>query len=75
VIEVCHAYVVAQREYAPKKALGPGGSVDLCTHFMSKAGHRDGLYWPPNRTEDAKFRLGPLIASARPLVTALDTAC
>lgn len=63
VIEVCHAYVVAQREYAAK-GLGPGGSVDYAQHFMSKAGHRDGLYWPAKPDEDAS-PLGPLIASAR----------
>ncbi len=63
VIEVCRAYVVAQREYAAK-GLGPGGSADYAQHFMSKAGHRDGLYWPAKPDED-ESPLGPLIASAR----------
>jgi hypothetical protein len=63
VIEVCRAYVVAQREYAAK-GLGPGGSADYAQHFMSRAGHRDGLYWPAKPDED-ESPLGPLIASAR----------
>ena len=43
VIEVCRAYVEAQREYAAKK-LGPGGTAEYAQHFMSKIGQRDGLY-------------------------------
>ena len=63
VIETCRAYVRAQREYAAK-GLGPGGSADYAQHFMSKAGQRDGLYWPAKPDED-ESPLGPLIASAR----------
>jgi hypothetical protein len=63
VIEVCHAYVAAQREYAAK-SLGVGGSSDYAQHFMSTAGQRDGLYWPVKPGEQ-ESPLGPLIASAR----------
>ena len=63
VIDVCRAYVAAQREYAAKK-LGPGGSADYAQHFMSKVGERDGLYWPAKPGEE-ESPLGPLIAQAR----------
>lgn len=63
VIEVCRAYVAAQREYAAKK-LGPGGSPDYAQHFMSTTGKRDGLYWPVKEGEE-ESPLGPLIAQAR----------
>ncbi len=63
VIEVCRAYVAAQREYAAKN-LGPGGSAEYAQHFMSKIGQRDGLYWPVKAGEQ-ESPLGPLIARAR----------
>jgi len=63
VIEVCHAYVEAQREYFAKK-LGPGGTAEYAQHFMSKIGLRDGLYWPAKAGEE-ESPLGPLIARAR----------
>ena len=63
VIEVCRAYVEAQREYAAKK-LGPGGTAEYAQHFMSKIGQRDGLYWPVKAGEE-ESPLGPLIARAR----------
>ncbi len=63
VIEVCRAYVVAQREYAAKN-VGPGGSAEYAQHFMSKVGQRDGLYWPVKAGEE-ESPLGPLIARAR----------
>jgi Protein of unknown function (DUF2950) len=63
VIEVCRAYVEAQREYAAKK-LGPGGAAEYAQHFMSKIGQRDGLYWPVKVGEE-ESPLGPLIARAR----------
>ncbi len=63
VIEVCRAYVAAQREYAGKK-LGPGGSAEYAQHFMSTIGRRDGLYWPVKAGEE-ESPLGPLIARAR----------
>lgn len=63
VIEVCRAYVLAQREYAAKN-LGAGGSPEYAQHFMSKTGQRDGLYWPVKPGEE-ESPLGPLIARAR----------
>jgi hypothetical protein len=63
VIEVCRAYVEAQREYAAKK-LGPGGAAEYAQRFISKIGERDGLYWPVKAGEE-KSPLGPLIARAR----------
>jgi hypothetical protein len=63
VIEVCRAYVAAQREYAAKN-LGPGGSAEYAQHFTSTIGERDGLYWPVKAGEE-ESPLGPLIARAR----------
>jgi hypothetical protein len=63
VIEVCRAYVAAQREYAAKR-LGSGGSPEYAQHFMSTIGQRDGLYWPVKAGEE-ESPLGPLIARAR----------
>ncbi len=63
VIEVCRAYVVAQREYAAKR-LGPGGSPEYAQHFMSTNGQHNGLYWPVKSGEE-ESPLGPLIARAR----------
>lgn len=63
VIEVCRAYVEAQREYAAEK-LGPGATAEYAQHFMSKNDQRDGLYWPVKAGEE-ESPLGPLIARAR----------
>lgn len=63
VIEVCRAYVAAQREYAAKN-LGPDGSAEYAQHFLSAIGRRDGLYWPVKAGEE-ESPLGPLIARAR----------
>jgi len=63
VIEVCRAYVVAQREYAAKR-LRPGGPPEYAQHFMSTGGQRNGLYWPVKPGEE-ESPLGALIARAR----------
>lgn len=63
VIEVCRAYVAAQREYFAKN-LGPGGLAEYAQHFMSRIGRRDGLYWPIEAGEE-ESPLGPLIARTR----------
>jgi len=63
VIQICRAYVAAQREYSAMR-LGPGGTPEYAQHFMSRAGHRDGLYWPVNSGE-TESPLGLLIAEAR----------
>jgi len=62
-IQVCLAYVDAQREYAAAQ-----GNVDglhrYAAKFVSSPGRRDGLYWP---TEDGQpaSPLGPLATKAR----------
>jgi hypothetical protein len=63
VIEVCRAYVQAQREYAQQQTQA-GGPRAYAQHFMSHAGQHDGLYWPaaPGEKESP---LGPLVAQAR----------
>ncbi len=63
VIEVCRAYVEAQREYAAKDRLG-SGHREYAQHLLSTSGKHDGLYWPVSTgEEDSPF--GPLIAQAR----------
>ncbi len=64
VIEVCRAYVQAQREYADLQASGGGGERQYAQRFLSHAGQRDGLYWPITG-EEAESPLGPLVAQAR----------
>ncbi len=63
VIEVCRAYVEAQREYADIQANAPG-ERQYAQHFLSHPGQRDGLYWPVSG-EEAESPFGPLVAQAR----------
>jgi hypothetical protein len=63
VIEVCRAYVEAQREYAALDRLG-NGLHEYARRFMSTPGKRDGLYWPANPGEE-ESPLGPLVARAQ----------
>lgn len=63
VIEVCRAYVQAQREYADIQA-SSGSGRQYAQHFLSRPGQRDGLYWPVTG-EEAESPLGPLVAQAR----------
>ena len=63
VIEVCRAYVAAQREYAARRARS-GSATEYAQHFMSRGGQRNGLYWPTKAGEE-ESPLGPLIAQAR----------
>ena len=63
VIEVCRAYVLAQREYADLQA-SAGGERQYAQRFLSHPGQRDGLYWPATG-EEAESPLGPLVAQAR----------
>lgn len=62
-IEVCRAYVDAQREYASTDRNGDG-FLEYAHSFMSRPGKRDGLYWPaaPGETESP---IGLLMARAR----------
>lgn len=62
-IEVCRAYVDAQREYATKDR-NHDGLLEYARKFVSSKGKRDGLYWPATAAEEAS-PLGPLVASAR----------
>jgi len=55
------AIVEAQREYV--KESRDGQPASYASHFMSKEGLHDGLYWPVSEGQDTS-PLGPLIASA-----------
>lgn len=61
-IEVCRAYVDAQREYAAKDRNG-SGLPEYAQRFLSSPGKHDGLYWEvaPGEKESP---LGPLVARA-----------
>ena len=61
VIEVCRAFVAAEREYA---ALKIGGQSEFARRFVSTGKQRDGLYWPVAPGE-AESPLGPLVAQAQ----------
>jgi len=62
-IEVCRAYVSAQREYAEKDR-NNDGYVEYAQKFLSNPGRQDGLYWPTGVGEE-ESPLGPLVVSAR----------
>ena len=63
VIEICRAFVVAQREYAARDPMGTG-LAEFAQNFLSTPGTRDGLYWPTQPGEEDS-PLGPLVANAR----------
>lgn len=58
-IGFCRAYVVAQRQYATMNL-----SSKYAQHIKSAPGKKDGLYWPPVKTEPAS-PFGPLLAEAQ----------
>ena len=62
-IEVCRAYVDAQREYAAAGGSG-SGLREYARKFTSSPGKHDGLYWQVAEGE-AESPMGPLVASAR----------
>jgi len=63
VIQVCRAYVAAQRAYAEQ--LGEEGKRPAyAQHFISRRGRHDGLYWPI-RAAEPQSPLGSLVAQAR----------
>jgi hypothetical protein len=64
VINVCHAYVDAQREYASQDRMGDG-VLAYAQFLRSTPGQHDGLFWPANQPGDTLSPLGPLIAQAR----------
>jgi hypothetical protein len=61
-LEVCHAYVKAQREYMLKD-YDDNGVVEYAQRMQSTAGKKDGLYWEtqPGK-EESPF--GPLVTKA-----------
>lgn len=62
-LDVCRAYVDAQREYASEDRLGDG-VLAYAQHLRSTEGTHDGLFWPAKDGE-ALSPFGPLIAAAR----------
>jgi hypothetical protein len=62
-IDVCNAYVDAQREYAGQDRLGDG-VLTYAQFLRSTPGTHDGLFWPTNSGAELS-PLGPLIAQAR----------
>lgn len=61
VIDVLHAFVEAQHEYASKDCAG-SGKVEFAQKIISTEGKHDGLYWDAKECEESP--LGPLIAHA-----------
>ncbi|MEA2782112.1 MAG: hypothetical protein QOK29_3656 [Rhodospirillaceae bacterium] len=61
-IEVCQAYIDAQRQYAAEDRDG-SGILKFARKFASSAGKHDGLYWPAAANEEAS-PIGPLVADA-----------
>ena len=62
-LNVCNAYVVAQREYASQDRMGDG-VLAYAQFLRSTPGTHDGLFWPAKLGEELS-PLGPLIAQAR----------
>ncbi len=62
-INVCRAYVDAQREYAGQDRLGDG-VLAYAQFLRSTPGTHDGLFWPTNSGAELS-PLGPLVAQAR----------
>jgi DUF2950 family protein len=63
VIQVCLAYVDAQREYYMRNPLNTA-LLQYASKFISTKGKRDGLYWETTADEPPS-PLGPLVAQAR----------
>ena len=63
-INVCTAYVAAQREYASQDRLGDG-VLAYAQFLRSTPGIHDGLFWPTNQPGEELSPLGPLVAQAR----------
>jgi hypothetical protein len=62
-IQVCRAYVDAQREYASEDHTG-SGVLEYAQHLRSAPGQHDGLYWHAEPGEEMS-PLGPLVAQAK----------
>ena len=63
-INVCDAYVDAQREYASEDRMGDG-VLAYAQFLRSTPDTHDGLFWPTNQPGEVLSPLGPLIAQAR----------
>ncbi len=63
-IDVCNAYVGAQREYASQDRLGDG-VLAYAQFLRSTPGTHDGLFWPAHQPGEELSPLGPLVAQAR----------
>jgi hypothetical protein len=63
-MNVCNAYVEAQREYASQDRLGDG-VLAYAQFLRSTPGTHDGLFWPTNQPGEELSPLGPLVAQAR----------
>jgi hypothetical protein len=63
-MNVCNAYVEAQREYAGQDRLGDG-VLAYAQFLRSTPGTHDGLFWPTNQPGEELSPLGPLVAQAR----------
>jgi hypothetical protein len=62
-IDVCNAYVEAQREYASQDRMGDG-VLAYAQFLRSTSGTHDGLFWPTKQPGEELSPLGPLIAQA-----------
>ncbi len=62
-IQVCLAYVDAQREYVLKDR-DKDGLLEYAQKFLSDAGKKNGLYWETKPGEEPS-PLGPIVAKAR----------
>lgn len=62
-IDVCRAYVVAQREFH-EVDWNNDDILEYAQHLKSSAEKKDGLYWPASQDE-TQSPLGPLVAEAR----------
>jgi hypothetical protein len=62
-MDVCNAYVDAQREYAGEDRMGDG-VLAYAQFLRSTPGTHDGLFWPTNSGAELS-PLGPLVAQAR----------
>jgi len=62
-IDVCRAYVNAQREYASQDRMGDG-VLAYAQYLHSDPGTHNGLFWPAQPGEPLS-PLGPLVAAAR----------
>ena len=63
-IQVCLAYVDAQKEYAMEKGREGKGLLEYAQKFVSSPGTHDGLYWQAKEGE-AQSPMGPFFAAAK----------